>query len=517
MKKKIIYFILFLLLLFVVLAAGGVFQFRGRLKAARPFLTKSLEIALGQTPEQRIRDYLTAVKKGDEGKALSTWQLPGDYKKDMASSLEARRQETTEKLLAAKVKNFKILDIEWWGTCCDADITRESQNAGGARIKVNIETGKGEEELYVFDVFDKKTIYWGEANGYPLRWWVLRDVYPQGEKPIFWTKRPVGILIDGGFTFIDPPLGYRLELPKTWAGKYEIKKSDDEVQLFYADKNNLKHLLFKIAVFDKRDWEILEKEPYYHGEKIPAKIAGALYASGKTIEDVSGLVVALVRSLDNPYAGEEGEEYQRMAGEINDIISETFWLGDYSDEGLKSVNGKITDISLSAKVISLKTKTGKDFSLALVSNTKIFDENNKPIQLKSLKRGEDVSASGELTSKKSLIPSVIRIFSPSGDSILEISDREACEAKNGEWGRVGLRLTEVCNLPTADAGKICSDQSDCEGDCLAELSEVDYEKLTKNTGKEVIVTKGKCTAWKVTMGCNAYVKNGRVEGIMCAD
>jgi len=519
MKIKIIYFILFFLLLFVVLAAGGVFRFRGRLKAVQPFLTKSLEIALGQTPEQRVRDYLTAVKRGDEGKISSAWQLPGEnYEKDFVFSLETRRKEITEKLITAKVKNFKILNLEWWGTCCDADITQDPQNAGGARIKVKIETGNGDEELYVFDVFDKGTAYWGEANGYPLRWWVLRDVYPEGEKPIFWTKRPAGILVDGGFTFIDPPLGYRLELPKTWVGKYEIKGGEDEVQFLYSGgKTSQKYPLFRIAVFDKKDWQTLEKTPYYHGEKIPAKIAGALYASGKTIEDVSGLVVALVRSLDNPYSGEEGDEYGRLAGEINDIISETFWLGSFNDEGLALVHGKIVDISLSAKVILAKTKTGKDFSLALVSNTKIFDENNKLIQLKSLKKGENIIASGELTTKKSLIPSVIRIFSPSGENALEIRDRETCEAKNGEWGRVGLKLTEVCNLPTADAGKICSDKSDCEGDCLAELSEADYEKLTKNAGKEVIVTKGKCTAWKLTPGCQAYVQNGRVDGIFCGD
>lgn len=92
-------------------------------------------------------------------------------------------------------------------------------------------------------------------------------------------------------------------------------------------------------------------------------------------------------------------------------------------------------------------------------------------------------------------------------------DKKSCEALGGKWGTVGLHLEEVCNLPTSDAGKICSGSSECEGSCIAEQSNEDREKAESG----IIYTKGKCTAWKITVGCHAFVENGKVEGILCAD
>ena len=93
------------------------------------------------------------------------------------------------------------------------------------------------------------------------------------------------------------------------------------------------------------------------------------------------------------------------------------------------------------------------------------------------------------------------------------TDKESCEALGGIWGRVGLSLNEECNLPTSDAGKECSDSDDCEGSCIAELSKEDQDKARQG----VVYTKGKCTAWKITLGCQAFVEDGKVRGILCVD
>lgn len=93
------------------------------------------------------------------------------------------------------------------------------------------------------------------------------------------------------------------------------------------------------------------------------------------------------------------------------------------------------------------------------------------------------------------------------------TNKESCLATGGRWGRIGLSLNEVCNLPTFDAGKQCSNSNDCEGSCLAELSKEDWDKAAKG----IVYTKGKCTAWKITVGCQAFVENGKVEGILCVD
>ncbi len=47
--------------------------------------------------------------------------------------------------------------------------------------------------------------------------------------------------------------------------------------------------------------------------------------------------------------------------------------------------------------------------------------------------------------------------------------RRACEDKKGIWGRQdGRGRVHGCNLPTSDAGKSCSDSSECESACVSE-------------------------------------------------
>ena len=91
--------------------------------------------------------------------------------------------------------------------------------------------------------------------------------------------------------------------------------------------------------------------------------------------------------------------------------------------------------------------------------------------------------------------------------------KETCEAAGGVWGRVGLSLNEKCNLPTSDAGKECSSSSDCQGSCIAELSQEEWDRAAKG----IVYTNGKCSAWKIVVGCRAFVEGGKVEGILCID
>ena len=94
-------------------------------------------------------------------------------------------------------------------------------------------------------------------------------------------------------------------------------------------------------------------------------------------------------------------------------------------------------------------------------------------------------------------------------------DKETCEMRGGEWGPIGIFPEEECNLPTSDSGKTCSNQDECEGACLADLSQKEEDKIIKQ--KEVIERKGKCTSWLINVGCGAHVNNGKIDGILCAD
>lgn len=87
------------------------------------------------------------------------------------------------------------------------------------------------------------------------------------------------------------------------------------------------------------------------------------------------------------------------------------------------------------------------------------------------------------------------------------TDQTSCEAQGGRWGRFGLMEKEQCNRPTTDAGKECSDHSECESDCVTEDA--------VPAGTEVT---GKCFEWTVTLGrCLNGVKDGKAQGVICAD
>ena len=94
-------------------------------------------------------------------------------------------------------------------------------------------------------------------------------------------------------------------------------------------------------------------------------------------------------------------------------------------------------------------------------------------------------------------------------------NKAACEELGGRWGRVGIYPQEFCNLPTKDANKICNDASECEGTCIAELSKDQIEKTWR--GGATIYASGKCTAWKLTVGCKPVVRKGKVKGLLCQD
>jgi len=92
-------------------------------------------------------------------------------------------------------------------------------------------------------------------------------------------------------------------------------------------------------------------------------------------------------------------------------------------------------------------------------------------------------------------------------------DKESCESMGGTWKRPGPRPTEECNLPTKDAGKVCTESKVCEGVCLADLTQ---EQLQKGMRGQKFKTDGKCSAWIKVLGCRAYVYNGWAS-VVCVD
>ena len=142
-----------------------------------------------ESPEAKIAVYLQAVARGDAEGALLVWQLSGDefyQRAERLRPLSDRRQKMTSDLVAAGVTaDFTVLGIEWWKTCCWPDLVSDPRVAGMARVRVALRDRAGGQSVYVFDVLTRDEPYW-TVDAYPPRAWVLRDVYLDGQDPLYW-------------------------------------------------------------------------------------------------------------------------------------------------------------------------------------------------------------------------------------------------------------------------------------------------------------------------------------------
>ena len=141
-----------------------------------------VERAWGQTPRAQIARYLDAIAEGDRHAALAHWSPAGSPN----TALKARRESVTDELLAYGPRlEHRVLDIEWWRTCCEPGVIDDPHEAGGAHVRVAISGENRAETIYVFDILVPGG-YWGGAMGNPVRHWAIVDLYPQGAAPLAW-------------------------------------------------------------------------------------------------------------------------------------------------------------------------------------------------------------------------------------------------------------------------------------------------------------------------------------------
>ncbi|USQ94822.1 hypothetical protein [Caulobacter sp. RL271] len=81
-----------------------------------------------------------------------------------------------------------------------------------------------------------------------------------------------------------------------------------------------------------------------------------------------------------------------------------------------------------------------------------------------------------------------------------------CSAKGGSIQPVGKAQIPTCVIPYADAGKACTDKSQCEGACVLEGNLEPQENVT-----------GACQKTNRQFGCYAKVVNGKTTGAICVD
>jgi putative hemolysin len=96
---------------------------------------------------------------------------------------------------------------------------------------------------------------------------------------------------------------------------------------------------------------------------------------------------------------------------------------------------------------------------------------------------------------------------PAPGSTLATSDAAACRAGGGQVAVRGRLQAELCVRPYADAGRACTDNSQCEGDCITDTMEA-------AAGESVT---GQCQADDHPFGCFAEVEQGRPVRGICID
>lgn len=92
-----------------------------------------------------------------------------------------------------------------------------------------------------------------------------------------------------------------------------------------------------------------------------------------------------------------------------------------------------------------------------------------------------------------------------GKTNISATDRKSCSAVGGEIRQTGF-INFSCVYPAPDAGKHCTDGSQCTGKCLAP------EETAPNVRAE-----GKCSDRENRGGCANFVINGVATGMLCVD
>ncbi len=90
--------------------------------------------------------------------------------------------------------------------------------------------------------------------------------------------------------------------------------------------------------------------------------------------------------------------------------------------------------------------------------------------------------------------------------------RTRCEAQGGRVATAGLSGDDMCALPYADAGRSCTDGSQCMGDCL--LDEASLGGKPPRHGSRAV---GQCQALAYPYGCRNLIEDGRLTLGLCVD
>jgi hypothetical protein len=152
-----------------------------------------VERVTNERPEAKVSAYLRATAAGDEATAASLWEVP-DWlaRQEVGPRMAERRTAVTRELASLRLEwKGQPAEIQWWRTCCEPGVIESPRDAGFARVHVSL-TRPDDQRVwsYTLDVVTRDGAYWGGAMGYQPRQWMLVDVYPTSEQPLYWRWTP---------------------------------------------------------------------------------------------------------------------------------------------------------------------------------------------------------------------------------------------------------------------------------------------------------------------------------------
>jgi len=111
-------------------------------------------------------------------------------------------------------------------------------------------------------------------------------------------------------------------------------------------------------------------------------------------------------------------------------------------------------------------------------------------------------------------PSYPKPGDPCGKKSPLPKNKEDCLRVGGVWRKMGPDPFETCNIKAADRGSVCTDNSQCEGWCQANITRDQVRQGMM--GKLNTKGRGSCSVWRVELGCFGMIKEGRVN-VICID
>ncbi|TNE56597.1 MAG: hypothetical protein EP340_11400 [Alphaproteobacteria bacterium] len=98
-------------------------------------------------------------------------------------------------------------------------------------------------------------------------------------------------------------------------------------------------------------------------------------------------------------------------------------------------------------------------------------------------------------------------------------DVDKCAVEGGDIDYRGMFGMPMCVIPFEDAGKACTDSSECQGICMVDAdggtpdNPSEYKRAMSGEGPIV----GSCEPDDKTFGCFGEVINGKIASAICVD